>query len=442
MPKFNGLNRQVVENISAYKKEPEWMKKLRLQSLKYFEKMPLPTFGGDLSGLDFSKIHYFVKSADSVKHTWKDVPVQIKKTYDKLGIPKLEQKFLAGVKAQWDSEMVYGSLLKDLKKQGVVFLSMDEGLQKYPDLVKQYFGTIIPINDNKFASLNSAVWSGGSFIYVPPKVCINLPLQAYFRLNAKNIGQFERTLIIADEGSFVHYIEGCSSPVYTTDSLHAGVVEIIVKNKARVRYTTVQNWSKNVYNLVTKRALVEEDGIMEWVDFNSGSKLTMKYPSALLAGRGAKVVMLALAIAGERQRQDCGGKAVHLASETSSVIISKSISHHGGATSYRGLVKVGSGVKGVKSKTVCQALILDDKSVSETYPAITAIGPNSEISHEATVSKISEEQIFYLQSRGIEEAEAQSMIVNGFIRPLVKELPFEYAIELNQLIRLEMEGAI
>lgn len=442
MPNFNGLNQQVVKDISAYKNEPEWMKKLRLLALTAFEKSPMPTFGGDLSGIVFKKIHYFIKSTDGIKHSWEEVPPEIKKTYDKLGIPKLEQKFLAGVKAQWDSEMVYGSLLKDLEEQGVVFLSMDEGLQKYPDLVKQYFGTIIPIADNKFAALNSAVWSGGCFIYVPPKVSITLPLQAYFRINAKNIGQFERTLIIADEGSFVHYIEGCTSPVYTTDSLHAGVVEILVKKGARVRYTTVQNWSKNVYNLVTKRAWVEEDGIMEWVDFNSGSKLTMKYPSAILAGKGAKVDMLALAIAGKGQKQDSGGKAVHLASGTSSVIQSKSISHHGGITSYRGLVKIGPGVKDIKSKTVCQALILDDKSRSDTYPAIMASGPNCEVSHEATVSRLSEEQIFYLESRGIKRKEAEAMIVNGFIKPLVKELPFEYAVELNQLIKLEMEGAM
>lgn len=438
---FTGLNKKVVKQISAYKNEPEWMKKVRLQALENFEKAPMPRFGGDLSKLDFNKIHYFVKSGMGVKRAWKDVPKEIKNTYDKLGIPRLEQKFLAGVKAQWDSEMVYGSLLKDLEDQGVVFLSMDEGLQKYPDLVKQYFGTVVATNEHKFTSLNSAVWSGGCFIYVPPKVSISLPLQAYFRINAKNIGQFERTLIIADEGSFVHYIEGCTSPVYTTDSLHAGVVEIIVKKGARVRYTTVQNWSKNVYNLVTKRARVEEKGVMEWVDFNNGSKLTMKYPSALLVGRGAKVDMLSLAIAGAGQNQDTGGKAVHLASQTSSVIRSKAISHKGGFTSYRGMVKISKGVKDVKSKTVCQALILDEKSKSDTFPAISAIGPNCEISHEATVSKISEEQIFYLQSRGIEKSEAEAMIVNGFIKPLVKELPMEYAIELNQLIRLEMEGA-
>ncbi|MBI2338074.1 Fe-S cluster assembly protein SufB [Candidatus Daviesbacteria bacterium] len=445
-----GLSKQIVEEVSVYKKDPFWMTKLRLQALEYFQKAPMPAspaqrgepaFGGDLSGLDFDKIHYFIKSGNGVKHAWKDVPKEIKRTYDKLGIPKAEQKFLAGVSAQWDSEMVYGSLLKDLKEQGVVFLSMDEGLQQYPELVKEYFGTVIPINDNKFASLNSAVWSGGCFIYVPPKVSISLPLQAYFRINAKNIGQFERTLIIADRGSFVHYIEGCTSPVYTTDSLHAGVVEIIVKHGARVRYTTVQNWSKNVYNLVTKRAKVEENGVMEWVDFNNGSKLTMKYPSALLVGRGAKVDMLSLAMAGAGQVQDTGGKAIHLASKTSSVIRSKSISHHGGKTSYRGLVKIAPGVKDVKSKTICQALIMDERSKSETYPAISAIGANCELSHEATISKISEEQIFYLQSRGIEKEEAEAMIVNGFIKPLVRELPMEYAIELNQLIRLEMEGA-
>lgn len=435
------LSRKLVEEISSYKKEPKWMLNLRLKGFSAFEKKTLPTWGADLSELNLNNIHYFIKSGDGIKHSWKDVPVEIKKTYQRLGIPKTEQKFLAGLGAQWDSEMVYGSLLKDLEDRGVVFLSMDEGLQKYPALVRQYFGTVIPQGDNKFAALNSAVWSGGSFIYVPPKVSISLPLQAYFRINAKNIGQFERTLIIADEGSFIHYIEGCSSPVYTTDSLHAGVVEVIVKKGARVRYTTVQNWSKNVYNLTTKRARVEEEGIMEWVDFNNGSKVTMKYPCAVLAGRGAKADILSLQVAGKGQQQDSGGKAIHLASDTSSVIRSKSISHHGGITSYRGLVKIAPGVKDVRSKTVCQALILDDKSKSNTYPSIAAIGPGCEVSHEATVSKISEEQIFYLQSRGIGKDEAEAMIVNGFIKPLVRELPMEYAIELNQLIRMEMEGA-
>lgn len=442
MAKFKKLTKDLVKQISAYKKEPKWMLDLRLKALSSFEKRPLPTWGADLSELNFNKIHYFIKSSDGVKHSWKDVPVEIKKTYERLGIPKTEQKFLAGLKAQWDSEMVYGSLLKDLEDQGVVFLSMDEGLQKYPDLVKQYFGTVISLSDNKFASLNGAVWSGGSFIYVPPKVSISLPLQAYYRIDARNIGQFERTLIIADEGSFIHYIEGCSSPVYTTDSLHSGVVEVVVKKGARVRYTTVQNWSKNVYNLTTKRAKVEEEGIMEWVDFNSGSKVTMKYPCVVLAGRGAKADILSLQVAGKGQQQDTGGKAIHLASGTSSIINSKSISHHGGISSYRGLVKIASGVKDVRSKTVCQALILDNDSKSNTYPSIAAIGPNCEVSHEATVSKISEEQIFYLQSRGIGKEEAEAMIVNGFIKPLVRELPMEYAIELNQLIRMEMEGAV
>lgn len=442
MPKFKSLNEKVVEQLSAYKNEPGWMKDIRLQALAAFDKTPMPTSGGDLSDLDFDKIHYFVKSAGGIKHSWKDVPQQIKSTYQKLGIPKAEQKFLAGVKAQWDSEMVYGSLLKDLEKQGVIFLSMDEGLKKYPELVKQYFGTLVPFSVNKFAALNTAVWSGGCFIYVPPKVSISLPLQAYFRLDTKNIGQFERTLIIADEESFVHYIEGCSSPVYTEDSLHAGVVEVILKKKARVRYTTVQNWSKNVYNLVTKRALVGEEGIMEWVDFNYGSKLTMKYPSAMLAGRGAKVDMLSLSIAGKNQHQDSGGKAVHLAPQTSSVIRAKSISRKGGQTTNRTLVKIAPGIKDIKSKTVCQALILDGQSRSDTFPAISAIGPDCQVEHEATVSKISEEQIFYLEARGIEKGEAESLIINGFIKPFTKELPFEYAIELNRLIRLEMEGAI
>lgn len=441
MQKFNHL-KQVVEQISDYKKEPKWMKRLRLQALKSFEKIPMPNFGGNLTNLDFNKINYFVKSGNEIKHAWKDVPKEIRETYDKLGIPKTEQKFLAGIKTQWNSEMIYGSLLKDLEKRGVIFLSMEEGLQKYPNLVKKYFGTIVPLNDNKFASLNSAAWSGGCFIYIPPKISINLPLQAYFRINAKSIGQFERTLIIADEGSFVHYVEGCTSPIFTSNSLHAGVVEIIVKKGARVRYTTIQNWSKNVYNLVTKRAKVEEEGIMEWVDFNNGSKLTMKYPSALLVGKGAKVDMLSLAMAGAGQQQDTGGKAIHLASQTTSIIRSKSISHKGGITSYRGLVKIAPGIKDVKSKTVCQALILDDKSQAQTYPAISAIGPNCELEHEAKVSKISEEQIFYLQSRGIDKDEAETMIVNGFIKPLVKELPMEYAIELNQLIRLEMKGSV
>lgn len=437
-----GLNKKVVQQISVYKNEPLWMKQLRFKALSVFRKTPLPSWGGDLSGIDFDQIYYYLKPTDGIKKSWKDVPIEIKRTYDRLGIPQAERKFLAGVKAQWDSEVVYGSLLKDIEKKGVIFLSMDEGLQKYPNLVKQYFGTVVPIHDNKFASLNSAVWSGGSFIYVPPNISINLPLQAYFRLNAKNIGQFERTLIIADEGSFIHYIEGCTSPIYTTDSLHAAVVEIIVKKGARIRYTTVQNWSKNVYNLVTKRAWVEEEGIIEWVDFNNGSLVTMKYPAAILAGRKAKMDMLSLVVAGPGQHQDAGCKAIHLAPETSSRIVAKSISHKGGRATYRSLVKIVPGAKNAKSKTVCEALILDNESRSDTYPTILTTEPISQVEHEASVSKISEEQLFYLMSRGIEKSEAESLIINGFIKPIAKELPFEYAIELNQLIKLEMEGAV
>lgn len=437
-----GLTREVVKQISGNKNEPFWMRNIRLKALSVFEKTSMPSWGGDLSGIDFDNIYYYLKSTDGVKKSWKDVPEEIKRTYDKLGIPQAEQKFLAGVKAQWDSEVVYGSLLSDIEKKGVVFLSMDEGLKKYPDLVKQYFGTVVPANDNKFASLNSAVWSGGSFIYIPPNTSIDLPLQAYFRLNAKNIGQFERTLIIVEEGSFIHYIEGCTSPIYTTDSLHAAVVEIIVKKGARIRYTTVQNWSKNVYNLVTKRALVEEEGIIEWVDFNNGSLLTMKYPAAILAGRKAKMDMLSLAIAGPGQHQDSGGKAIHLAPETSSMLVAKSISHNGGVATNRSLVKIVPGAKNARSKTICEALILDGESTSNTYPTILTTEPSARIEHEATVSKISEEQLFYLTSRGIEKTEAEAIIVNGFIKPLTKQLPFEYAIELNQLIKLEMEGSV
>lgn len=437
-----GLNKQVIKQISAYKNEPLWMKQLRLKALSVFKKTSLPSWGGDLSEIDFDQIYYYLKPTDGIKKSWEDVPIEIKRTYERLGIPEAERKFLAGVKAQWDSEVVYGSLLKDIAKKGVIFLSMDEGLKQYPSLVKQYLGTVVPTYDNKFASLNTAVWSGGSFIYVPPNISIDLPLQAYFRLNAKNIGQFERTLIIADEGSFIHYIEGCTSPIYTTDSLHAAVVEIIIKKGARVRYTTVQNWSKNVYNLVTKRAWVGEEGIIEWIDFNNGSLVTMKYPTAILAGRKARMDMLSLVIAGPGQHQDAGCKAIHLAPETSSRIVAKSISHKGGRATYRSSVKIVPGAKNAKSKTVCEALILDNESRSDTYPMILTTEPISQVEHEASVSKISEEQLFYLMSRGIEKSEAEALIINGFIKPIAKELPFEYAIELNQLIKLEMEGAV
>lgn len=374
--------------------------------------------------------------------TWEELPAEIKDTYDKIGIPEAEKKYLMGVSAQYESEVVYKSVNKMLTKKGVVFLDMDSGLAQYPDLVRKYFGTIIPALDNKFAALNSSVWSGGSFVYIPPGVQVELPLQAYFRINAANMGQFERTLIIADEGSFVHYVEGCTAPIYSTDSLHSAVVEIVVKKGARVRYTTIQNWSTNVYNLVTKRARVEEEGTMEWVDGNLGSKITMKYPSVYLMGRKARGEILSIAYAGPGQHLDAGGKAVHAAPETTSQIISKSISRGGGRTSYRGLVKVYKGMKDTKSKVVCDALLLDEASRSDTYPTMEIDEQESQIEHEATVSKIGDEQLFYLQSRGISEIQARSMIVNGFIEPIVKELPLEYAVEMNRLIELQMEGSV
>jgi Fe-S cluster assembly protein SufB len=414
----------------------------RLAALKFYQQKPLPTWGGDLTKIDFDNIFYYIKPTEHKVSSWADLPSEIRDTYDKIGIPEAEKKFLAGVSAQFESEVVYKSINQMLNKKGVVFLDMDSGLREYPELVKQYFGSVIPFVDNKFAALNSAVWSGGSFIYVPKGVHIELPLQAYFRINAANMGQFERTLIIADEGSFVHYLEGCSAPIYTTDSLHAAVVEIIVKKGARVRYTTIQNWSKNVYNLVTKRARAEEEAIMEWVDGNLGSKLTAKYPSVILAGRKAKGELLSIAYAGRGQHQDTGGKMVHLAPETTSRIISKSISHGGGRTSYRGLVQVNPGAKNAKSKVVCDALLLDEDSRSDTYPTMKINEQHVQIEHEATVSKIGDEQLFYLQSRGIGKTAAESMIVNGFIEPIVKELPLEYAVEMNRLIELQMEGSV
>lgn len=437
-----GISQDVVKDLSKQKKEPSWMSEYRLHAFLAFGKINMPSWGGDMSGINLDDIYCYLKPTDGQVDSWEKVPEEIKRTYEKLGVPQAEREFLAGVKAQWDSEVVYGSILKKLAKKGVVFLSMDEGLAKYPELVRQYFGTIVPYTDNKFASLNSAFWSGGSFIYVPPGITVDLPLQAYFRINAQRIGQFERTLIIADEGSFVHYIEGCTSPVYLTNSLHAGVVEIIVKKGARVRYTTVQNWSKNVFNLVTKRARVEEEGVMEWVDFNSGSKLTMKYPAMILAGRKARGEVLSLAMAGEGQHQDTGGKAIHLAPETSSRIISKSISYRGGRTSYRGMVKINKGAKNCKTKVVCDALILDDLSRTDTYPIMASSEDTTCAEHEATVSKIGEEQLFYLQSRGLTPTDAEIMVVNGFIEPVAREIPFEYAIELNRLVKMEMEGAV
>jgi len=437
-----GIDKKLVEQISSEKNEPNWMRELRLQALQKFELMPIPTWGGDLSHIDFSSIQYFLKPIDKEKKNWEEVPEYIKQTFEKIGTPKAEREYLAGVKTQYDSEVIYGSLKKTWEKLGVVFLSMDEGLRQYPDLVREYFGTLIPFGDNKFAALNGAAWSGGSFIYVPKNVEVTMPLQAYFRINAERAGQFERTLIIADEGSKVSYAEGCSSPMYSSASLHSAVVEIFVKKGARVQYTTVQNWYRDVYNLVTKRARVEEEGEMIWTDCNLGSKLTMKFPAFVLAGKGAKGETLSIAVAGEGQHQDTGSKAIHLAPYTSSNIVSKSISKNGGRASYRGLVHVGPQAEKSKSKVVCDALILDDQSRSDTYPTEKVFTNDVELSHEATVSKIGEEQLFYLMSRGLSEEEASKMIVRGFAEPLVKKLPLEFAVEMNRLIDLEMEGSV
>jgi Fe-S cluster assembly protein SufB len=437
-----GLSRRVVEQISEMKGEPGWMLEFRLKALEHFLARPMPTWGGDLSHLNLDDIYFYVRPAESARKSWDDVPATIKQTFDRLGIPEAEQKFLAGVGAQYESEMVYHNIQKHLEDQGVIFLSIEDGLRKHPDLFRQYFGTVIPHTDNKFAALNSAVWSGGSFIYVPPGVKVDLPLQAYFRLNSANIGQFERTLIIVDEGAQVHYVEGCTAPIYSTDSFHSGVIEIIVKKGARSRYTTIQNWSTNVYNLVTQRALVYEDATHEWVDANLGSKLTMKYPSCYLLGRGAHGEILSMAFAGPGQHQDAGGKVIHVAPHTSSKVTSKSISKGGGRTSYRGLLKVHKGAEAAKSNVVCDALLLDPKSRSDTYPYIEIDEDNVTIGHEASVSKVGEEQLFYLMSRGLSAEEATTMVVSGFIEPLVKELPMEYAIEMNRLIQLQMEGSI
>jgi Fe-S cluster assembly protein SufB len=437
-----GLSPELVAAISEHKNEPDWMRKFRLKSLEYFLARPLPTWGGDVTGIDFDNIFYYIRPTEKQAKSWEDLPSDIKDTWDKLGIPEAEKKYLAGVGAQYESEVVYHKLKEDLESQGVLFLDMDSGLREHEELVKQYFGTIIPQNDNKFAALNSAVWSGGSFIYVPPGVKVEMPLQAYFRINAENMGQFERTLIIVDEGAFVHYVEGCTAPIYSSDSLHSAVVEIIVKPGARCRYTTIQNWSTNVYNLVTKRAVAYEDATMEWVDGNLGSKLTMKYPSIWLLGERAHGEVLSIAFAGEGQHQDAGGKAVHVAPNTTSVITSKSISKNGGRAGYRGLLEVAKGAKGSKSKVVCDALILDEDSRSDTYPYMRIDEDQVDIGHEATVSKIGEEQLFYLMSRGLTEAEASAMIVSGFVEPITKELPLEYAVEMNRLIQLQMEGSV
>ena len=437
-----GLNREGVEQISYMKGEPQWMLEFRLKALDHFMKRPMPAWGGDLGKLNLDDIFYYVKPAETESKSWDDVPETIKRTFDKLGIPEAERKFLAGVGAQYESEMVYHKIHENLEKLGVIFVSIEDGLRKYPDLFREYFSTVIPIEDNKFAALNSAVWSGGSFIYVPKGIKVELPLQAYFRLNIANIGQFERTLIIADEGAQVHYVEGCTAPIYTTDSLHSGVIEIVVKKGARVRYTTIQNWSTNVYNLVTQRAMVNESATMEWVDANLGSKLTMKYPSCYLIGPGAHGEILSMAFAGPGQHQDTGGKAIHVAPHTSSKITSKSISRGGGRTSYRGLVKVYKGAEDVRSNVVCDALLLDPKSRSDTYPYIEIDEEDVTVGHEATVSKVGEEQLFYLMSRGLSEEAATTMVVSGFIEPLVKELPMEYAIEMNRLIQLQMSGSV
>jgi Fe-S cluster assembly protein SufB len=437
-----GLNREVVEEISWLKQEPEWMRDFRLKSLEHFQQRPMPNWGADLSDIDFDDIYYFVRATDEDVADWDMVPNEIKETFDKLGIPEAERKFLAGAGAQYESEVVYHRVREELARQGVIFLSMDDGLKEHPDLVKEYIGTIIPYNDNKFAALNSAVWSGGSFIYVPPGVHVEMPLQAYFRINTKNMGQFERTLIIVDEGAFVHYVEGCTAPVYSSDSLHSAVVEIIVKAGARCRYSTIQNWSNNVYNLVTKRAVAYRDATMEWVDGNLGSKITMKYPAVYLMEPGAHGEVLSIAFAGKGQTQDAGGKVVHGAPNTTSKITSKSISKDGGQASYRGLLKVYEGSHGSRSNVVCDALLLDDKSRSDTYPYIEIDEQDVTIGHEASVSKVGEDQLFYLMSRGLSEEQANAMVVNGFIEPLVKELPMEYALELNRLIQLQMEGSI
>ena len=437
-----GLDREIVEQISALKGEPAWMRDIRLKAFDIFLQKPMPAWGGNVAQMNFDDIYYYVKPSDREGRTWDDVPENIKKTFDRLGIPEAEKKFLAGVGAQYDSEVVYHSLKEDLQKLGVIFSSPDQALQEHPDLVREYFGTIIPPEDNKFAALNTAVWSGGSFIYVPPGVTVDIPLQAYFRINSEEMGQFERTLIIVGEGAQVHYVEGCTAPTYSSESLHSAVVEIICKAGSRVRYTTIQNWADNVYNLVTKRAVAYENATMQWVDGNLGSKLTMKYPSVYLRGEGAHGEILSLAFAGRGQHQDAGGKIVHAAPHTSSLITSKSISKDGGRGTYRGLIKVVKGARGAKSKVVCDALILDKDSRSDTYPVMEIDEADVNIAHEASVSRLEEEQLFYLMSRGLSEVEASTMIVNGFLDPLVKELPMEYAVEMNRLIEFQMEGSV
>src|SRR3954449_5509030 len=438
-----GLSEAVVRDISAKKSEPEWMLEMRLKALRTFDKKPMPNWGSDLEGIFFDNIKYFVRSSEKQAATWDALPADIKNTYDRLGIPEAEkQRLVSGVAAQYESEVVYHSIREDLEAQGVIFLDTDSGLREHPELFKEYFGTVIPPGDNKFAALNSAVWSGGSFIYVPKGVEVEIPLQAYFRINTENMGQFERTLIIADEGSRVHYIEGCTAPTYSSDSLHSAVVELVAKPGAHIRYTTIQNWSNNVYNLVTKRAVAYEDATVEWVDGNLGSKVTMKYPAVYLLGERARADILSVAFAGAGQVQDAGGKVIHVAPDTTSTITSKSISKDGGEATYRGLLKVAKGATNAKSFVRCDALLLDDKSRSDTYPSIEIDEERVDIGHEATVSRVSDEQLFYLQSRGLTETEAKTMIVNGFFEAFTKELPMEYAVELNRLLALQMEGSI
>ncbi len=438
-----GINEDVVRNISALKNEPEWMLQLRLKGLRLFQKKPMPTWGSDLSGIDFDNIKYFVRSTEKQATSWDDLPADIKNTYDKLGIPEAEkQRLVSGVAAQYESEVVYHKIREDLEEQGVVFMDTDTALREHEDIFKEYFGSVIPVGDNKFAALNTAVWSGGSFVYVPKNVKVDIPLQAYFRINTENMGQFERTLMIIDEGAYVHYVEGCTAPIYSSDSLHSAVVEIIVRKGARCRYTTIQNWSTNVYNLVTKRAVAHEGATMEWVDGNLGSKVTMKYPAVWLTGEHAKGETLSIAFAGEKQHQDAGAKMVHVAPNTSSNIVSKSVARGGGRTSYRGLVQILEGAHGSKSTVKCDALLVDDISRSDTYPYVDVREDDVSMGHEATVSKISADQLFYLMSRGMTEDEAMAMIVRGFIEPIARELPMEYAIELNRLIEMQMEGAV
>ena len=437
-----GLTKSVVEEISRMKNEPEWMLEERLKALDIFYKKPMPQWGGDLSELDFDEIIYYVKPSERQGRSWDEVPEEIKQTFDRLGIPEAEQKYLAGVSAQYESEVVYQSLEEDLEKLGIIFSDTDSALQEHEEIFKEYFGKVVPASDNKFAALNTAVWSGGSFIYVPKDVEATAPLQAYFRINSENMGQFERTLIIVDEGASVHYVEGCTAPVYTTNSLHSAVVEIFVKKDATCRYTTIQNWANNVYNLVTKRATCEANATMEWIDGNMGSKLTMKYPSVLLRGEGARGVTISIALAGKGQHQDAGAKMYHLAPNTSSSIVSKSISKHGGKVSYRGIVHFGRKADGARANIECDTLIMDNESTSDTIPYNEIYNDNISLEHEAKVSKVSEEQLFYLMSRGLEEQEATDMIVMGFIEPFTRELPMEYAVEMNRLISMEMEGSI